>query len=170
MGLIGLGQTSSGRLQVRLLSRTPCFSSLTVWTGWFQSSMNLHAHISFFHLLCRSVFCFSFFCFWFYPSLMRSTLSAVQVDFSLHAHVSFSCTLLCHSAFASHFPATDSILHWSNLSAVQIRRNWIPLRCRCRLKKLVVHQHSFHVMWKMPWRILRGPHYLCLVCVTWMTG
>jgi len=31
-GLTGHGRTSSGRLQVRLLSRTPCFSSPTVWT------------------------------------------------------------------------------------------------------------------------------------------
>merc|ERR1711971_698857 len=33
MGLTGRGQMCSGRLLVQLLSRTPCYFSLTVWTG-----------------------------------------------------------------------------------------------------------------------------------------
>ena len=59
-GLTGRGQTSSGRLQVLLLSRTPCFSSLTVWTGFFLSSCTRFLLSD--TLLYHSLFCFSFFC------------------------------------------------------------------------------------------------------------
>ena len=59
MGLTGCGQMCIGRLQVQLLSRTPCWFSLTAWTGWYISDF-MHT-FPFVQLTCFDTrFCFSF--------------------------------------------------------------------------------------------------------------
>ena len=65
--------------------------------------------------------------------------------------------------------------HWSCL-AVQVWRNWLPLRCRCRLKKIVlnvlkIYEFNILFMWRLPYREYEVP-IICIwfVTVTWLTG